>query len=172
MKKILNPRLMKEKITVIEDCSSQEDMEEKQSLSSQQIHIKKEHSMILESSTCKDKVAKQSIDFSTESFRSPEVPVEEEAVKNEEDDDLIFRKMNIPWLSDKTSTLQEEMCIDSETKNLQKTVKQYKYQIDFLSETNEGLVMTNWKLREDLNEIHTHYQDLIIVSKESLKRNR
>ena len=28
MKKILNPRIMKEKITVIEDSSSQEDMEE------------------------------------------------------------------------------------------------------------------------------------------------
>ena len=96
MKKILNPRLMKEKIIVIEDSSSQEDMEEKESLSSQQVHIKEEHSVILESSTGKDKVAEQSIDFNTERVRSPEVPVEEEAVKNEEDDDLIFRKMNIP----------------------------------------------------------------------------
>ena len=34
MKKILNPRLMKEKITVIEDYSSQEEMEEEESLSS------------------------------------------------------------------------------------------------------------------------------------------
>ena len=34
MKKILNPRLMKEKIIVIEDSSTQEDMEEKESLSS------------------------------------------------------------------------------------------------------------------------------------------
>ena len=41
MKKILNPNLMKEKITVIEDSSSQEDMEEEESLSSQQVHIKK-----------------------------------------------------------------------------------------------------------------------------------
>ena len=44
-------------------------------------------------------------------MRSPEVPVEEEAVKHEEDDDLIFRKINIPWLSNKTSTLQEGMCL-------------------------------------------------------------
>ena len=119
-----------------------------------------------------DKVAEQSIDFSTERVRSLEVPVEEEAVKNEENDELIFRKMNIPWLSDKTSTLQEGMCIDPETQNLQKTVKQYKYQIDFLSETNEGLVMTNRRLREDIDDINTHYQDLIVVSKEYLKRNR
>ena len=34
MKKILNPRLMKEKIIVIEDYSSQEEMEEEESLSS------------------------------------------------------------------------------------------------------------------------------------------
>ena len=40
MKNILNPRLMKEKIIVIEDSSSQEDMEEEESLSSQQVHIK------------------------------------------------------------------------------------------------------------------------------------
>ena len=125
MKKILNPRLMKEKITVIEDYSSQEDMDEEESISPQQFHIKKEHSVILESSIGRYKVAEQSIDFSSERVRSPEVPVEEEEVKNEEDDDLIFRKINIPWLSDKTSKLQEGMCIDSKTENLQKTMKQY-----------------------------------------------
>ena len=57
MKNILNPRLMKEKITVIEDYSSQEDMEEEEKFSSRQIHIRKEHSVILESSTGRDKVA-------------------------------------------------------------------------------------------------------------------
>ena len=80
--------------------------------------------MILESSTGRDKIAEHYKDFSPERFRSPEVPVEEEAVKNEEDDDLIFRKMNISWLSDKTSTLQKGVCIDSNIENLHKTVKQ------------------------------------------------
>ena len=80
--------------------------------------------------------------------------------------------MNIPWLLDKTSTLQEGMCIDSETENLHKAVKQYKYQIGFLSETNEGLVMTNRRLREELDDINTHYQELIVVSKEASKRKR
>ena len=75
-------------------------------------------------------------------------------------------------MSDKTSTLQEGMCIDSETENLQKTVKQYKYQIGFLSETNDRLVMTNRILRQDLDDINTHYQELIVVSKEALKRKR
>ena len=91
MKKILNPILMKEKITVIEDSSSQEDMEEEESLSSQQIHIHKENSVILESSIGKDKITEQSIDFSPERVRSPKVLVVEEALKNEEDDDLISR---------------------------------------------------------------------------------
>ena len=57
MKMILNPKLRKEKITVIEDSLSQEDMEEEENLSSQQVHTKKEHSVILESSSRKDKVS-------------------------------------------------------------------------------------------------------------------
>ena len=83
-----------------------------------------------------------------------------------------FRKLNIPWLFEKFSSFQEGKFIDSENQNLQKIVKQYKYQIDFLNETNEGLVMENRRLREDLEDINTHYQDLIVVSKEALKRKR
>ena len=64
------------------------------------------------------------------------------------------------------------MCIDSKIENLQKTVKQNKYQIGFLSETNDGLVMTNRRLRGDLDDINTHYQELIVVSKEALKRKQ
>ena len=103
---------------------------------------------------------------------SSEFPVVEYTVKDEEEDDLIFKKIDIPWLSDKNSTLQGWMHIDSETKNLKKTMKQYKYQIGFLSETNDGLVMTNRRLREDLDDINTHYQELIVVSKEALMRKR
>ena len=57
MKKILNPIIMKEKIIVIEDSSSQEDMEEEEILDSQPIQIQKEHSVILESSIDRDKIA-------------------------------------------------------------------------------------------------------------------
>ena len=57
-------------------------------------------------------------------------------------------------------------------KNLQNTVKQYKYQISFLNETNEVLVMENRRLKENLEDINTHYQELIVVSKEALKRKR
>ena len=51
-------------------------------------------------------------------------------------------------------------------------MKQCKYQIDYLNETSEGLVMANRRLREDLNDINTHYQELIVVSKEYFKRKR
>ena len=80
--------------------------------------------------------------------------------------------MNIPWMSDKSSTLQEGMSIDSEADNIKKTMKQCKYQIGYLSETNEGFVMANKRLREDLDDINKHYQELISISKEDLKRNR
>ena len=56
MKNILNAKLAKEKVTVIEDSSSQEDLEEEEGLDSKQVHTKKEHSVILESSPGKDKV--------------------------------------------------------------------------------------------------------------------
>ena len=64
------------------------------------------------------------------------------------------------------------MSIDSEVDNLKKTVKHCKYQIDYLSVTNGGLVLANRRLREDLDDINTHYQELIVVSKESLKTKR
>ena len=64
------------------------------------------------------------------------------------------------------------MSIVSEADNLKKTVKQCKYQIGYLSETNEGLVMANRRLREDLDDIKTHYQELVDVSKEYFKRKR
>ena len=121
------------------------------------MHIDKERSVILDSFSEKDKVLEHPINFSTERGKFPEVSVEEEKVKDEEDDDAIFNKIDIPWLLDKTSTLQEEMWIDSEIENLQKTVKQYKYQIGFLSETNDWLVITNRILRGDLDDINTHY---------------
>ena len=41
-----------------------------------------------------------------------------------------------------------------------------------MSETNEVLVMTNRRLREDLNDINSHYQELISVSKEALRRKK
>ena len=79
---------------------------------------------------------------------SPKVSFAQETVNDREEDDFIFKKNDIPWLSSKSSTLQGEMNIDSEIENLKKTLDQHKYQIGFLNETNDRLVMTNRKLRE------------------------
>ena len=171
MKNILNPKFAKEKVAVIEDSSSQEDLEDEEVLDSKLVQSKKEYLVTLKSSPKKYKVVEQQKVCSTEKDRPLEVPIEK-AYKHEEDDDFIFTKMNIPWLLGNTSTTKEGLCIDSEIENLQKTVKQCKYQISFLSETNEGLVMTKRRLREDLNDINTYYQELISVSKEALRINK
>ena len=41
-----------------------------------------------------------------------------------------------------------------------------------MQETSDGLIISNKKLREDLEEVNNHYQELIAVSKEALKRKR
>ena len=41
-----------------------------------------------------------------------------------------------------------------------------------MHETNDGLVNANRRLREDLEEVNIHYQELIAVSREALKRKR
>ena len=58
------------------------------------------------------------MDCNTEGVGSPEIPVVSELFKHEEDDDAIFKKLNIPWLSEKASSFQEGKCIDSENENL------------------------------------------------------
>ena len=60
--------------------------------------------------------------------------------------------------------------MDSEVENIMKKLQQHKSQIFFLNETNDRLVMTNRRLREYLEDINAHYQELIVVSKEALKR--
>ena len=71
--------------------------------------------------------------------------------QQQENDEDIFKKLNIPWVS--VSSFQKGKCLDSKNENLQKSIKQYKYQIDFLHETNEGLVVANRILREYLEDI-------------------
>ena len=100
------------------------------------------------------------------------VPFVQETVKDKQEDDLIFKKFDISWMTNQGSTLQGEAHMDSEIENLKKTLQQHKSQICFLNETNNRLVMTNRKLRAYLDDINTHYQELIVVSKEALKSKR
>ena len=88
----------------------------------------------------------------------------------EEDD--IFRNMNIPWLPSELQNTIVGKAFNSEKENLQRTIKQYKHQMEYMQETNDGLIIANRRLREDLEEVTDHYQELIAVSKEALKRKR
>ena len=41
-----------------------------------------------------------------------------------------------------------------------------------MQETNDGLVIANRKLRQDLEEVNSEYEELITISREELKRKR
>ena len=69
-------------------------------------------------------------------------------------------------------TIAGNKTFDSEKENLQRSVKEYKYKVEYMKETNDGLFMANRRLREDLEEVNSHYQELIVVSREALKRKR
>ena len=88
------------------------------------------------------------------------------------EDEEIYKRLNIPWLPNEMQTIAGNKTFDSEKENLQRSVKQYKYQVQYMQETNDGLVMDNRRLREDLDEVNSHYQELIVVSREALKRKR
>ena len=117
MKKLLNPKLAKEKITVIEDSSSREDLKEDVDLNFEQVDSKREDSVTVKSSLVKYIVEEQSKYFSFKGDKSQKVPV---AVteQHEEDDEAIFRKLNIPWLSEEASSFQEGKFIDLENENI------------------------------------------------------
>ena len=74
-----------------------------------------------------------------------------------EEDEEIYRILNIPWLPNEMQTIAGDKSIDSEKENLQRSIKQYRYQIEYMQEANDGLVTTNKKLREDLEEVNNHY---------------
>ena len=118
-----------------------------------------------------EKIVDPSTQCNFEGDESPGVPITM-IEQQQEDDEEILKKLKIPWMPEGLSSTSEGKCIYSENENRQRSIKQYKYQIEFLHETNEGLVVANKILREDLEEINNHYQELIIVSKEALKRKR
>ena len=88
------------------------------------------------------------------------------------EDEEIFRRLNIPWLPNELQSITGSKEFDSEKENLQRTIKQYKHQVKYMQETSDGLIIANKRLREDLEEVNNHYQELIAVFKEALKRKR
>ena len=47
----------------------------------------------------------------------------EEIMKDKQEEDLIFKKLDIPWLSNQDSTLVGEVHMDSEVENLRKVLQ-------------------------------------------------
>ena len=88
------------------------------------------------------------------------------------EDEEIYKKLKILWTPEWMQPISESKCIDFDKENLQRIIKKYKHQIEYMHETNDGLVTANRRLREDLEEVNSHYQELIAVSKEALKRKR
>ena len=84
----------------------------------------------------------------------------------------IFKKLDIPWIPDDEQDLSTDKPFESDRENLQKTVRQYKQQMSYMQEVNDGLMMANKRLREDLQDVNDHFQELTIVAKEALKRKR
>ena len=74
-----------------------------------------------------------------------------------QEDEEIYRILNIPWLPNEMQTIAGNKSFDLEKENLQRSIKQYRYQIEYMQEANDGLVTTNMKLREDLEEVNSHY---------------
>ena len=62
--------------------------------------------------------------------------------------------------------------VDTDKENLQKMIKQYKQQVNYMQDVNKGLMMANRKLKEDLQDVNDHCHELTVVSKEVLKRKR
>ena len=156
MKRILNPKLKKEKITVIEDSSSEENMENEEDSSSQQHYIQEDHLVSLELVQGGHKALEGKTTLITEQGIASEVSLVQEAMRDKEEDDLIFKKLDIPQLSNQDSIMHGEVHMDSEVENLRKNLQQHKSQIGFLNETNDMLVMNNRILREVLETLmHT-----------------
>ena len=86
-----------------------------------------------------ERIAEPSAQCSFKGNESPGILVAMTEQQQEEDED-IFKRLKIPWIPEEMHPTSEGKCIDSENENLQRSIKQYKYQIEFLHETNEGLV--------------------------------
>ena len=55
-----------------------------------------------------------------------------EAVKDRQEEDLIFKKLNIPWLSNQDLTFPGKVHMDSEVENLRKLCKNINHKFVFL----------------------------------------
>ena len=84
----------------------------------------------------------------TDTNGNPSIPDISTDLLDEDAD--IFRKLDIPWMPSDAQETTIGKFIDLDRENMQRTIKQYKYQMEYLQETNDGLILANRRLREDL----------------------
>ena len=62
--------------------------------------------------------------------------------------------------------------VDIDKESLQKIIQQYKQQMKYLQDVNDGLMKVNRGIIEELQDVNNHFRELREVSKEVLKRKR
>ena len=196
MKKLLNPKLNIEGITVIDNSSSDEKLdfgkgdskgkkplktEEESSLTETKLSavfleirdqmLKEQQKDEIEVSYLENKLLiGENVLGETDTQENPSF--HDTSIGLLAEDEELFRKLNIPWIPNELQSTTGSKAFDSEKENLQRAINQYKHQVEYMQETNDGLIIANKRLKEDLEEVNNHYQELIAVSKEALKRKR
>ena len=99
-----------------------EDFKKKENLIPRQDDSMKHHSVMLAAWTCKGKFAEPSIQFNFEGAESSDILVTV-TEQQKEDNEEMFKKLNVPWFPEGASSFQEGKVIDSEKKNIQKSIK-------------------------------------------------
>ena len=196
MKKLLNPKLNTNEVTVLDDVSPDENPEIKKasrkgkkpaavkypyvhpaelksssrSLEYSSKPASKLSAIILE---IKDKLLKQQ-----QEEKEKACPLENQ--EWDEEDEAILRKAGIieesilhvdfSYFLMQDANVLENPSFDDES--LQERVQKYKQQVKQLQETNDSLFKVNKGLIEELQDAHHHFLQLSEVSKEVLKRKK
>ena len=150
MKKMLNPKLNKERVTVIDDSSSEEKLNDDKGGKGKRL-MESEREYVLTDTKISDiflEVRSQMLQEQQEgeiksSYLEKNVMAEEKVpckAQSEEnlgfpgtptellqEDEEIYRRLNIPWLPNEMQTTAGNKSFDSEKENLQRSIEQYKY---------------------------------------------
>ena len=86
--------------------------------------------------------------------------------------DLLIKDANIPEIPSFEQESMTGRSVDIDKENLQKIIQQYKQQMKYMKDVNDGLMMVNRGLIEELQDVNNHFQELTTVSKEVLNRKR
>ena len=192
MKKLLNPKLnARQEAVVIDSSSSEEAKIDKRGSKS------KRKSMVKSSSSSQSEKTK--ISQSVRKFEQPRSELSEivleiknkilkqqqdeeakmcpiESQEWEEEDEQMLREAGIledPGVSaDYTDLLMKEEIIPEIPSSDKENTQQYKKHMKHLQQVNDGLLKVNKGLIGELLDVKSHFQELVEVSKEVLKRKR